>query len=267
MDVSVIGDARVCVVELSAARQAHGQEGEGAGRASLHAEGDARDSQAAAFAVDDKFSRVLHGPPELDDARVLLPPAGDHVLYFLIGQILQCAAGVHPPHGTNPSLVSQGQGGYLAALPVAVVRIAFDDGFHRNTEHFCCCGFVNFARGSEHIQHPFFPGLPGNEPGFDGGEVCVDEYLARLWNQRGADHLAQYVADVAVDHLQRGQVFGLDELAHFILVLEVSPGQVLHLEQSACPAPCPGGAVELQRSADAPVGPCGRLDGIVFLEG
>ena len=264
MDVTVVANARVGVVELSAAGQAHGHEWERAGRAGFHAEGDARDSQAAAFAVDDEFGRVLHRSPELHNVGVLLPPAVHHVLDFLVWQVFQRAADVHPAHGPYPALVAQGQGGNLAALAVAVVRVALDDGFDRDTEHLCCCGFVNFARGSENVQHPFLPGLPGNQPGFDGRKVGINEHRAGRGDQRCAYHLAEHIVDVAVDHLQRLYLFALDELAHLALVLEVGSGQVLHLEQSPCPSARSGSAVELQGSADAPVEACGRLDGVVL---
>lgn len=143
----------------------------------------------------------FHPPPELDDVWVLLPPAVDHVLDFLVWQVFQRPAGVHPPHGPDPALVAQGQGGDLATLPVAVVGIPLDDGLHRDAEHLRCRCLVDSPGRAENVKHPFLARLPGNQPGLDGGEVGINEHRPRRRNQRRPDHLAEQVVDIAVDHL------------------------------------------------------------------
>ena len=100
---------------------------------------------------------------------------------------------------------------------------------------------------SENLQHPLLPGEPGDHPGFDGGEVGVYKDLPRSRHQRCPDKLGEGVRDIAVEEPQRLFLPPLDQFPGQRHRREVGPGEVLHLDEPAGPAPGTVRTVKLEK--------------------
>ena len=70
------------------------------------------------------------------------------------------------------------------------INAVFDD---RHFEHLAGAGAVNVSALFKHLLPPGFPGVPGDHPGFDSGEVRDQKPSTLFRDERGPDQLAERV--------------------------------------------------------------------------
>ena len=127
---------------------------------------------------------------------------------------------------------------------------------------------INFPVRAEHVQHPLFPGKPSDDPRFNRAEISVHEYAVRARHKGCAHQLGQdagHRPEAPAQRVRNPRACQFTRLGKRRAV-QVCPGKVLHLHQTASPAACPVRAVVLQQAADTVIPAKPRCHSGVFFD-
>lgn len=117
----------------------------------------------------------------------------------------------------------------------------------------------------QNLLPPSLTGKPRNDPGFNGREVCHDEFATVLGNECRADQLGQRIRDILIEHLHGIKITVADKASGFSQIIQVVLGQILHLNDAACPPTGAVGPIELEHPSGATIGAHSGLHCLVFL--
>ena len=137
--------------------------------------------------------------------------------------------------------------------------------FDRNTEHLGSRSTVDVLALCKNLLPPFFSGKPCNNTSFDGGEVSNDEFAVTLGNECGADQLGQGIRHIFVEHFHSLEVTAANKPTGFCQILQVVLGQILHLNDAACPSACAVSTVKLEHTSGTAIGANRSLHYLVLL--
>lgn len=171
--------------------------------------------------------------------------------------------GAHGFEGANGAVVAARQDRDLAFLSQVGVGAVFGDG---GAEHAGGGFAVDVFASCEGCQGAGFSGEPGDDAGFDRGEVSDDEPVTGGGDEGGPHELAEHVGHGRVEQLEGFEVAGAGKLAGLVQVGHVVAGQVVDLDEAACEpagASCP---VELDQAPGAAVDAAGVLHGLVLAD-
>ena len=213
--------------------------------------------------LDDRHRRRFERIPEVHNALIGIPPAGNYVRQVVFWDAHFQSA--HCDERTGAALITQRQFSDLALLPQGVFGVALLNFFQRDAEHLARRRLVDFAVGPEHFQPPLLSREPRDDAGFDGAEVSVHQLVAFGRHERRADELGQGIRHGAVEEPQLVLLLVPDGLTSQRELPDVGAREILNLHETARPAACAVGSVELKQPSYPAIGAHSGLDSVVLL--